>query len=159
MPRQLTCIYIARSPALPTDSISSPTPLTVLQAAASKDAESRIGKFIEIKSYKFDHELLKLSKEIEQSYVFGKDKEYVFSLNSDKGNAPKIIITLYNSNKKPIASNYNEKTGTYASTFYYKCPATKLYYITFSIKDESTCAACVIGFKSNSTEKIQAQKF
>ena len=42
MPRQLTCIYIARSPALPTDSISSPTPLTVLQAAASKDAESRM---------------------------------------------------------------------------------------------------------------------
>lgn len=125
----------------------------------TKDAESRIGKFIEIKSYKFDQELLKLSKEIEQSYVFGKDKEYVFSLNSDKGNAPKIIITLYNSNKKPIASNYNEKTGTYASTFYYKCPATKLYYITFSVKDESTCAACVIGFKSNSTEKIQAQKF
>ena len=42
MPRQLTRIYIARSPALPTDSISSPTPLTVLQAAASKDAESRM---------------------------------------------------------------------------------------------------------------------
>jgi hypothetical protein len=40
--RQFTISYIARFPALPTDSISSLTPLTVLQAAANKDAESRM---------------------------------------------------------------------------------------------------------------------
>jgi hypothetical protein len=124
-----------------------------------KEASTKIGKYIEIKTYHLDEPSLNHTKEIEYSYVLGKDKEYVFSLNSDKGANPKIIITLYNSNKKAIASNYNEKTGTYSSTFYYKCPSTKLYYITFTIKDESTCAACVVGFRSGNSDKVNAQKW
>jgi hypothetical protein len=128
-------------------------------APIESSAESKIGKYIEIKSYQFDVHKLGSTKEIEYSYVLGKDKEYVFSINNENTANPKIIITLYNNNKKAIASNYNEKTGTYNSTFFYKCPSTKLYYITFTVKDESTCAACVIGFKASSSEKIKAQNW
>jgi hypothetical protein len=128
-------------------------------ASIENSAESKIGKYIEIKTYQFDVNKLGSAKEIEYSYVLGKDKEYVFSINNENSPNPKIIITLYNSNKKAIASNYNEKTGTYNSTFYYKCPTTKLYYITFTVKDESTCAACVIGFKATNSEKVNAQKW
>ncbi|MEY3450879.1 MAG: hypothetical protein RL711_704 [Bacteroidota bacterium] len=127
--------------------------------AIESSAVNKIGKYIEIKSYNFDVHQLGSTKEIEYSYVLGKDKEYVFSINNENTANPKIIITLYNNNKKAIASNYNEKTGTYNSTFFYKCPATKLYYITFTVKDESTCATCVIGFKASSSEKIKAQNW
>lgn len=124
-----------------------------------KEAGYKIGKYIEIKSYSFDVHKLGSNKEIEYSYVLGKDKEYYFSLNNEKGTNPKIIITLYNSNKKAIASNYNEKTNTFNPNFSYKCPSTKMYYITFTIKDESTCAACVIGFKTSSDGKVKPQNW
>ncbi len=120
-----------------------------------KKAEAKLGKMISIKTFKLDNSDAQ-HQEIEYSYVLGKDVEYLFSINSDKTDSPKIIITLYNSNKKPIATNYNEKSDHYSNTLIYKSSATKLYYITFKIKDETKCAACVLGFKAGNSKKLSA---
>ncbi len=120
-----------------------------------KKAEAKLGKMISLKTFKLDNSDSQ-HQEIEYSYVLGKDVEYLFAINSENTDSPKIIITLYNSNKKPIASNYNEKTDHFSNTLIYKSSATKLYYITFKFKDETKCAACVLGFKSGNNKKLSA---
>jgi len=116
-----------------------------------KTAEARANKMISIKTLKLD--LYTSQNNEEFSYVLGKDVEYMFALNSENGDNQKVLISLYNNNKKLIATNFNEKTNTYTNTLIYKCPSTKMYYITMQAKDNSKCMACVIAFRGEAKGK------
>ena len=107
-----------------------------------KKASSKLGDFTFLKSYK-----LNAGGEIENSYVFSKDTKYFLSLSDDKNEIPKIKVTLYDKNRKMLATNYNPKTKSYYAGLVYSCTATGIYYMDFSVEPESKCSVAVVGFK------------
>ncbi|MBY0426131.1 MAG: hypothetical protein K2Q22_10875, partial [Cytophagales bacterium] len=59
-------------------------------------------------------------------------------------------VTLLDSNRKPIATNYDKKTSKYFPGLAYKCSATGIFYMVFKINSPSSkCAVTVIGFKKS----------
>lgn len=95
--------------------------------------------YIFLKSYKME----KAGNEVEYSYVFSKDTDYMLVTC----NANNVIVTLFDSNKKMIATNYDPKTEKYYTALAYNCKATGIYYLKYSFKENSECCVSVLAFK------------
>lgn len=82
---------------------------------------------------------------VEFSYVFTKGTQYMLTL-ADAGSANSIVVTLYDSERRKVASNKIQ--GTIASALVYPCNATGIYYMEFSFDaGSSRCGASALGFK------------
>lgn len=94
-----------------------------------------------LKSYKIAGE-----KEIEYSYVFTKDTNYVLNLCNKDGESNNMVVTLYDANRNKIASNViGDK---YLPAIGYRCGATGIYYFTISFQNNlEPCGVSVLGFK------------
>jgi hypothetical protein len=83
-------------------------------------------------------------KKVEKSYVFSKDMTY--SLAMCKGDPTNVIVKIFDSNRKEVATNFYE--NKVLPTFGFKCGATGIYYMAFSFaKAEKDCGAAVLAFK------------
>ena len=110
-------------------------------------ASAKLGDFTFLKSYKIDGNA---SNEVEHSYVFSKETMYFLAVHDGKDEVPQIEIVLLDSNRKPIATNYDKKTSKYFPGLAYKCSATGIFYMVFKINSPSSkCAVSVIGFKKS----------
>jgi len=83
-------------------------------------------------------------KKSENSYVFSKDHAYILTI-CDQGSS-KMILNLYDRNRKLIATN--KTGGKYFNKVGYNCTATGVYYIeTFLDNNTKGCGVSILGFK------------
>ena len=101
--------------------------------------------FIFIKNFPVDGQNGQKEK-LEYSYIFAKDTEYSLNLCTAEEIPDGIIVTISDSKRREIASNYaNEK---FYPGIIFQCKMTGIYYITYSFeKSESDCAGSVLAFK------------
>jgi len=100
-----------------------------------------------VKSYKIDGEGGAKAK-IEYSYVFSKDTDYLFALNGKDGEASGVVLTIYDSNRKMITTNFDRPSNKFYKAISFPCKVTGIYYMTFTFEgSKSHCAAAVVGFK------------
>lgn len=94
-----------------------------------------------LKSYKISGE-----KEIEYSYVFTKDTNYILNLCNKNGESSNMVVTLYDANRNKIASNV--VGDRHLPAIGYRCGATGIYYFTISFQNNfEPCGVSVLGFK------------
>ena len=101
--------------------------------------------FTFVKSFKVDGQGGAKDK-VEYSYVFSKDMQYNFRLCADGENTDGIVVTIYDSSRKPIISN--NINGKFYKSITYPCSVTGIYYISFTFEEsQNFCGASVMGFK------------
>src|SRR5690606_6548115 len=84
------------------------------------------GDYTFLKSYRVEPDDL-LNGDIEYSYVFTKDTDYLIALCQDTSGNQKITmkVDVYDANRQLIVTN--EYDGRYMSKIGYKCSATGMY--------------------------------
>ncbi len=83
---------------------------------------------------------------VEYSYVFSKDTEYFLNVCSENNDADDIIVTIYDSNRKVVSTNYvNNK---FFPAIIFACKSTGIYYITYTFnKSPKLCGGSVLAFR------------
>ena len=80
------------------------------------------------------------------SYIFSKGSVYFVTLANAHPKNEGIKVTLYDSNRKRLASSYAK--GKYYEAMAYRCPATGLYFLEFEFENtRNYCAGSVLAFK------------
>jgi hypothetical protein len=124
-------------------------------AFAQCDADTYTSKLIEkmpegyafLKSYKIDGENGAKAK-MEFPYIFSKDSNYMITLGNKELELKGVLLNLYDSNRKLVATNQDPGSKKFYSGVSYKCASTGVYYLTFSFEStKESCAAAVLGFK------------
>ena len=124
-------------------------------AFAQCDADTYTSKLIEklpegyafLKSYKIDGENGAKAK-MEFPYIFSKDSNYMITLGNKELELKGVLLNLYDSNRKLVATNQDPSSKKFYSGVSYKCSSTGVYYLTFSFEtNKESCAAAVLGFK------------
>lgn len=100
-----------------------------------------------LKSFTVDPAKAGNGGKVEYSYVFSKDTNYLMTLCGKDGDAKKLVVTLFDSNRKELGSNLDKGSGATFPAFGYKCSATGIYYLTFSYQGAGECGGSVLGFK------------
>lgn len=101
--------------------------------------------FTFLKSFKVDGQGGSKDK-VEFSYVFSKDTDYYINICTGSASIDGIKVTLYDSNRKMVGTNY--ANGKFFGAVKYPCSATGIYYITFTFEGSSNhCGGSVLGFK------------
>ncbi len=119
------------------------------QCDANAQAEACISNLKEgftfLKSFQIDGEGGSKSK-VEYSYVFSKDTQYSINICADGSDTDGIVVTMYDSNRKMVATNF--VNGNFYPAIMYPCNATGIYYITFTFEGSANhCGGSVLGFK------------
>ncbi|MFN8436965.1 MAG: hypothetical protein U0V72_04920 [Cytophagales bacterium] len=105
-----------------------------------KKVSTKLNGFTFLKSFKID----KAKEDVEYSYVFTSNTNYVISLGNTNGNDGNIEINLFDSSRKLVLSNkLKDKTFPVIT---YACKATGIYYMTYKMAD-GACGVSVVGFK------------
>ncbi len=114
--------------------------LSVGTAKAQCDPENFIDKcnaklaegYTFLKSYSVEGAKATDSK-VEYSYVFSKDTNYLLTLCGNGSDMPaNMVVTLYDSNRKKLASSYDKDNKRYLPAIGIRIAATGIYYLTFS---------------------------
>lgn len=85
----------------------------------------------------------------EFSYVFSKDTEYAISLCTPEGRPADVKLTLMDSYRNPIFSNYDKKTKTYYQAIGYMSQSTGVFHLKLEHqKPGQPCMLVNIGFKT-----------
>jgi len=97
----------------------------------------------------FDVNTDKKVTKMEYSSVFSKNHEYRLAIKGGTElSQKKIIVNLYDRNKKLISSSYYKPQNLHVSKLGYKCSATGVYYIEAYFEDNATnCGIIILGFK------------
>ncbi|MBR9998760.1 MAG: hypothetical protein KFF73_07305 [Cyclobacteriaceae bacterium] len=101
--------------------------------------------FIYIKSFEVDG--LNGGKEkIEYSYVMTRDTQYYLNICTPESNPDGIIVTIYDSQRNAVSSNFAD--GKFYEALIFQCSATGIYYLTFTFNDSKNfCGSSVLAFK------------
>jgi hypothetical protein len=99
--------------------------------------------FTFLKTYKME----KVGDQMEYSYVFSKETNYLMMMCNGTANQ-NIIVTIYDSNRKEVASNFDKKSNKVYPAISYRCNATGIYYMKFSYMNKAVeCCVGVLAFK------------
>jgi hypothetical protein len=105
---------------------------------------SKLEDFTFIKA--FNTEMTKPGNE-EFSYVFSKGSSYMVIVCDQNLTGNRMIVNLYDRNRKLIASSYNSKTKTYYPDLLYPCAATGVYYLEANFAGaKGGCGVTILGF-------------
>ncbi|MFT4741054.1 MAG: hypothetical protein ACI9L9_001844 [Marivirga sp.] len=101
--------------------------------------------FTFLKSYNIDGQNGAKSK-VEYSYVFTKGATYQVQICNGGEGTDGIILTLYDSSRKAVASTKYQ--GSTLSALAFPCNVTGIYYITYTFEGSANyCGGSVLGFK------------
>lgn len=119
------------------------------QCNTDKHVEACIPKlqsgFTFLKSYNIDGQGGAKDK-VEYSYVFTKGATYQIQICNDGESTDGIVLTLYDSNRRSVASTKYE--GSTLKAINFPCQVTGIYYITYTFENSSKhCGGSVLGFK------------
>jgi hypothetical protein len=84
---------------------------------------------------------------VEYSYVFSKSTNYMLVVCNADGTSKDVEVTLYDSQRKLLASNYDKVNNKYYGTIVYNCQTTGIFYIKYTYKTKPTCCVSVLAFK------------
>ena len=101
------------------------------------------GGYTFLKSYQADN----TNDKAEYSYVFSKETNYMMAMCGKDGSAQDIIVTLFDSQNKQIATNFDKKSGKFYPAIVYSCKSTGIYYIKFTFQGKPDCFTGVLAFK------------
>jgi len=108
---------------------------------------SKLEAFTFIKAF---NTTIKKSDPVEYSYVFSKGSTYMIVVCDQNISGNRMIVNLYDRNRKLIASSYNPKTKTYYPDLIYPCSATGVYYLGVSFESsKGGCGVSILGFKKS----------
>lgn len=103
--------------------------------------------FTFVKSFTLDPSKLE-NGNLEYSYIFSKDTQYVLSLCSmaeKTGN--EVAVAIYDNNRA-LLFNSAENKNEPMKKLIYKCQTTGVHYLTFTfLNDKANCHQAQIGFK------------
>lgn len=99
--------------------------------------------YIFLKSYNMEQN----GNDVEYSYVFSKDTNYMLVTCNKEGSSQNIIVTLKDSNKKTIATNYDKANNKFYPALAYQCKTTGIYYLEYSFQENPGCCVSVLAFK------------
>lgn len=110
------------------------------------DCSTQLDKALFIKAFSIStSDMKKGEKSVEYNYVFSKGTTYTITSCDIESN--KMIIELYDRNKKLIASNYDKTKRKYYPKIAYPCSATGVYYLKYKFKSDSdACGISMLGF-------------
>jgi len=92
------------------------------------------------------YQMSQVGDQLEYSYVLSKDTNYMLVM-CNGGGTQNIIVTLYDSKRKEIATNQDKGSGKIYPAIAYLCKATGIYYLRFSFIDKPECCVSVLAFK------------
>ena len=116
--------------------------------AFSKQCSALLTNYTFIKAFNINH--TQKDESTEYSYLFCKNTSYVIAVFDDNESQDKIVVELYDKNKKIVSSNYNKKTKKFYSKIGMNCTSTGVYYMKYrSLSGKPVCALSNIGFKRN----------
>ncbi|MES2760891.1 MAG: hypothetical protein V4677_01740 [Bacteroidota bacterium] len=111
-----------------------------------KNCASDLDDFVFIKS--FPVETNKTTEKTEYSYVLSRAITYRIVVCTQNEADKKMVVNLYDRNKKLIASNYLKSSKKFFPTINYTCSATGVYYVeAFFDGDKKGCGLNILGFK------------
>lgn len=93
------------------------------------------------------YQMSKVGDQLEYSYVLSKDTNYMLVMCNGGGSQNNIIVTLYDSKRKEIATNQDKTSGKIFPAIAYQCKSTGIYYLRFSFVDKPECCVSVLAFK------------
>jgi hypothetical protein len=101
--------------------------------------------FIYVKSFPVDGRN-GMKEKVEYSYVMTRDTQYYLNLCTPENDADGIIITIYDSERNPVSTNYAD--GRFFQALIYQCSATGIYYISYTFNgSKNYCAGSTLSFK------------
>jgi len=101
--------------------------------------------FIYVKSFPIDGKN-GLKEKVEYSYVMTRDTQYYLNLCTPENDADGIIITIYDSERNPVSTNYAD--GRFFLALIFQCNATGIYYISYTFDgSKNYCAGSTLAFK------------
>lgn len=105
---------------------------TFAQDSSNECMSSAPNGFISLKSYNIEQSI----DDVEHSYVFSKDTDYMLVTCNGKDLAHyHVIVSLYDSDNRKIASNYNEDKNIFYPAIVYTCKKTGIYYLKYSFQE------------------------
>jgi hypothetical protein len=120
----------------------------------STECNLMLDKFTFTKSYEIKPSMYQYGGEKkEYSYMFSKGNTYVITI-CDQGSG-KLLLDIYDRNKRVVTRNYDELNGKYYTKIYFPCAATGIYYLKYSFKDgKPSCAASSLGVQNLIVKKL-----
>ena len=101
--------------------------------------------FIYVKSFNVNGQNGNKQK-IEYSYVMTRDTQYYINICTAEDDTDGIIITIYDSNRNPVSTNYAD--DKFFPALIFQCSATGIYYITYTFKDSKNyCGGSSLAFR------------
>ena len=102
--------------------------------------------YVFIKSFKVESG--KSGDKTEYSYVLSRGVNYRIVVGEAAGESGKMIVNLFDRNKKLIATNYLKSSKKIFPVINYMCSATGVYYVeAFFEGDKKGCGINILGFK------------
>lgn len=106
-----------------------------------------LDKFVFIKAFNIDADKGKAGEGTEFSYVLSKGTTYMITICDKAENGNRLILELYDRNKKLIASSFNKKDKKYYPKIGYPCAATGVYYLKYRFEgSKEGCGVSILGF-------------
>lgn len=108
---------------------------------------SLLGDFTFVKSFEIDKSRIKKTGTVEYSYVLSKGTDYIITGCDQAQSGGKMIVELYDRNRKIIATNFDKRNKKHYPKMGYTCSATGVYYLKYHFqKNKYDCGVSVIGF-------------
>jgi hypothetical protein len=96
----------------------------------------------------FNVQVNKADAKSEFSYVFSKGSNYRIVIGDVNEEGNRMIVSLFDRNKKLIASNYLKSSRKFFPSINYACSATGVYYVEAAFENGKTgCGINILGFK------------
>lgn len=106
-----------------------------------------LGDYTFVKSFEIDESRMKKTGVIEYSYVLSKGTNYVITGCDQAKPGGRLIVELFDRNRKLIASSYDKRSKKHYPKLGYNCTATGVYYLKYHFeKDKADCGISVLGF-------------
>jgi len=107
-----------------------------------------LGDYTYIKTYESEAKEGSSKYPHTNAYIFSKGTRYVITACGKNSEGDKMIINLYNRNRRLVASSFNKRGERNYSKIIYNCSATGIYYIQPIIdKKDGRCGISILGFK------------
>jgi hypothetical protein len=101
--------------------------------------------YIYLKSYNIDGNNGAIDR-IEYTAVFSKDTDYLLNICTESNDVDGIILSIYDSNRKQVASNI--VNNAIHSSINFDCRITGIYYLTFTFQNSrKQCGGCILAFR------------
>ena len=85
--------------------------------------------------------------EVEFSYVFSKGTSYQLVICNQDGTSKDIEVTLYDSQRHKLISNFDKESNKYYGALIYECQTTGIFYMKYTYKNKPSCCNAVLAFK------------